>query len=71
MGTHGRRGISHVMMGSVAEAVLRRAPCPILVLKSARFAPGHQRVMRMEPEVDQVGSETLAPGGELRRVLNA
>jgi nucleotide-binding universal stress UspA family protein len=50
MGTHGRRGISHVMMGSVAEAVLRRAPWPVLVLKSAKFAPGHQRVMRMETE---------------------
>jgi nucleotide-binding universal stress UspA family protein len=50
MGTHGRRGISHVMMGSVAEAVLRRAPCPVLVLKSLQFAPGRQRVVPMRTE---------------------
>lgn len=33
MGTHGRRGISHMVKGSVAEAVLRRAPCPVLAGK--------------------------------------
>ena len=33
MGTHGRRGLSRVMMGSVAEAVVRRAPCPVLTYK--------------------------------------
>lgn len=33
MGTHGRRGLSHLVKGSVAEAVLRRAPCPVLAAK--------------------------------------
>lgn len=33
MGTHGRRGIAHVVKGSVAEAVLRRSPCPVLAGK--------------------------------------
>ncbi|MDF0676422.1 MAG: universal stress protein [Nitrospira sp.] len=33
MGTHGRRGISHLMKGSVVEAVLRRASCPVLAAK--------------------------------------
>src|SRR4051812_39912739 len=28
MGTHGRRGLSHLLLGSVAEHVLRSAPCP-------------------------------------------
>lgn len=46
MGTHGRRGISHVMRGSVAEAVLRRSTCPVLVVKDLACAPGHQRVVR-------------------------
>ncbi|MEO8875110.1 MAG: universal stress protein [Polyangiaceae bacterium] len=32
MGTHGRSGIAHMLMGSVAEAVLRRAPCPVMTL---------------------------------------
>ncbi|MEX5215602.1 MAG: universal stress protein [Nitrospiraceae bacterium] len=33
MGTHGRRGIAHVVKGSVAEGVLRRSPCPVLAGK--------------------------------------
>lgn len=48
MGTHGRRGISHMLRGSVAEAVLRRAPCPVLAMRNPQFSPGHQRVIRME-----------------------
>src|SRR5450432_2641038 len=34
LGTHGRTGISHVIMGSVAEKVVRRAPCPVLTVRS-------------------------------------
>ncbi len=34
MGTHGRRGISHFLLGSVAERVIRQAPCPVLVVRS-------------------------------------
>jgi universal stress protein A len=34
MGTHGRTGLSRLMMGSVAEEVVRRAQCPVLTLKS-------------------------------------
>ena len=30
MGTHGRTGLSHLILGSVAQKVLRRAPCPVL-----------------------------------------
>ena len=30
IGTHGRGGLSHVFMGSVAEKVVRKAPCPVL-----------------------------------------
>ena len=33
IGTHGRTGLKHVMLGSVAESVVRRAPCPVLVVK--------------------------------------
>lgn len=35
MGTHGRTGLSHVVMGSVAERVLRKAPCPVLTVRAA------------------------------------
>ena len=34
MGTHGRTGLGRLLMGSVAEAVLRRTPCPVLTLKA-------------------------------------
>jgi nucleotide-binding universal stress UspA family protein len=34
MGTHGRTGVGRLLMGSVAEQVLRRAPCPVLTVKS-------------------------------------
>jgi len=33
MGTHGRTGVSHVFMGSVAERVVRTAPCPVLTVR--------------------------------------
>jgi nucleotide-binding universal stress UspA family protein len=35
MGTHGRTGLSHVFLGSVAEKVLRLAPCPVLVARQS------------------------------------
>ena len=34
MGTHGRRGLSHLLLGSVAEQVLRSAPCPVLTTRA-------------------------------------
>jgi len=33
MGTHGRTGLQHVLLGSVAEKVVRLAPCPVLVAR--------------------------------------
>ena len=33
MGTHGRTGLTRMLMGSVAEAVVRRAACPVLTVK--------------------------------------
>ena len=33
IGTHGRSGFSHVLMGSVAERVVRLAPCPVLTVR--------------------------------------
>jgi nucleotide-binding universal stress UspA family protein len=40
MGTHGRTGLSHVVMGSVAERVVRMAPCPVLTVHAADTAAG-------------------------------
>jgi nucleotide-binding universal stress UspA family protein len=40
MGTHGRGGVSHVLLGSIAERVVRRAPCPVLTVRQ----PEHEFV---------------------------
>jgi nucleotide-binding universal stress UspA family protein len=34
LGTHGRTGLGRLAMGSVAEQVLRRAPCPVVTVKA-------------------------------------
>jgi nucleotide-binding universal stress UspA family protein len=39
MGTHGRRGLSHLLLGSVAEHTLRYAPCPVLTVGQKCAAP--------------------------------
>ena len=39
MASHGRTGFSRLIMGSVAEAVLRKAPCPVLVVKQPHERP--------------------------------
>jgi nucleotide-binding universal stress UspA family protein len=33
VGTHGRRAVAHLLMGSVAERVVRSAPCPVLTVR--------------------------------------
>lgn len=41
LSTHGRTGLIHALMGSVAEKVVRKAPCPVLTVRPE----GHQFVM--------------------------
>jgi nucleotide-binding universal stress UspA family protein len=41
MGTHGRSGVQHLLMGSVAENVVRNAPCPVLTVHH----PEHEFVL--------------------------
>ncbi|MFN0196493.1 MAG: universal stress protein [Planctomycetaceae bacterium] len=38
LGTHGRTGIAHALLGSTAEKVVRKAPCPVLTIRPE----GHQ-----------------------------
>jgi len=37
--THGRTGLSHVLLGSVAERFVREAPCPVLTVRTAPARP--------------------------------
>jgi nucleotide-binding universal stress UspA family protein len=41
MGTHGRGAMAHLLMGSVAERVVRTAPCPVLTVRT----PEHEFVL--------------------------
>jgi nucleotide-binding universal stress UspA family protein len=41
IGTHGRSGLAHVLLGSTAEKVVRKAPCPVLTVRPE----GHAFVM--------------------------
>jgi nucleotide-binding universal stress UspA family protein len=52
LGTHGRGFVAHMLMGNVAEKVVRKAPCPVLTVRH----PEHEFVMP-----DLAGSEPVAP----------
>jgi universal stress protein A len=39
MGTHGRTGLRHVLLGSIAETVVRTAPCPVFTVKATAHDP--------------------------------
>jgi nucleotide-binding universal stress UspA family protein len=41
MGTHGQSWLKHLVFGSMTEEVVRRAPCPVMVVK----APAHRRAL--------------------------
>jgi nucleotide-binding universal stress UspA family protein len=43
MGTHGRRGLNRLALGSVAEYVVRHATCPVFTVKSPRYLHGGER----------------------------
>lgn len=50
MGTHGRRGLNHLMLGSVAEEVVRLAPCPVLTIRELRVpAPRREQIQILVP----------------------
>jgi nucleotide-binding universal stress UspA family protein len=45
LGTHGRTGVSRIVMGSVAERVIRTAPCPVLTIPPAGIGEEDARVL--------------------------
>ncbi|HET9958199.1 MAG TPA: universal stress protein [Polyangiaceae bacterium] len=46
VGTHGRKGATRLLVGSVAEGVVRLAPCPVLVVREKRV---HEEGPKIEP----------------------
>jgi universal stress protein A len=52
MGTHGRSGFAHLFLGSVAEKVVRSAPCPVLTVRQnlrLQSVPAKHAAVRQEP----------------------
>ena len=52
MGTHGRGWLAHVLLGSVTEKVVRKAPCPVLTIKN----PVATKANEHEEETESVGA---------------
>ena len=60
VGTHGRRGIARVLLGSVAEAVVRLAPCPVFVVRPKALP---ERLPQIEPPCPQCVEARRTSGG--------
>jgi nucleotide-binding universal stress UspA family protein len=41
MGTHGRKGLTRMILGSTADKILEQSPYPVLTVKSPKFEGGH------------------------------
>ncbi|HEY2124166.1 MAG TPA: universal stress protein [Chthoniobacterales bacterium] len=71
--THGRTGFRHVLIGSIAEAVVRHAPCPVLVVPShsdvrtAQLTGRKQAVFRRTPSSKARVSRHPLPAATLSR----
>ena len=63
MGTHGRTGLSRLLLGSAAEEVMRHATCPVLTLKS----PAAHPVIECEARAEEfIGSAYVGSSPEAR-----
>lgn len=51
MATHGRKGVRRLVLGSVAERVVREAPCPVLTVKPRAARAGTPRTQRPKPKL--------------------
>jgi len=59
LGTHGRRGLGRMLLGSVAEQVVRKAPCPVLTVR----APLPETSPAAASIAEAAGSSSGAPKG--------
>jgi nucleotide-binding universal stress UspA family protein len=59
LGTHGRQGLGRMLLGSVAEEVVRRAPCGVFVIRPRDFLDG-ERLPEVEPAL-KPGEHALLP----------
>jgi putative phosphoribosyl transferase len=57
LGTHGHRGMTHVLLGSVAEEVVRLSPVPVLTVPSWRYADRAAAGRALARELAQLGGQ--------------
>ncbi len=57
VGTHGRKGISHWLLGSVAERVVRLSPAPVLTVPSWRYADRREAGLALARELEKLRDE--------------
>lgn len=60
VGTHGRRGVERLVLGSVAEKLLRTARCPVLVVRPKDFE-GLAKTGRVEPRPERPSQPPTEP----------
>ena len=63
IGTHGRRGLKRLLMGSVAEKVMRLAGCPVIVLREKSHNP-EWKIPEIEPLCPDCAKVRAETGGE-------
>lgn len=56
VGTHGRRGLGRLLMGSTAESVLRQARCPVMVVKQPEKSERAQGVSKQPASAERTDS---------------
>lgn len=65
VGTHGRRGVSRMLLGSVAEGIVRIAPCPVLVVRKRQAGTAAtSEVVKIEPPCPQCLAARQASDGK-------
>lgn len=71
--THSRKGLDHLLLGSVAAEVLRRSSVPVLVVpeRSEASSPGPDRPVIAAVDLSEFGEQTLQAANELARAYSA
>ncbi|MEM9490904.1 MAG: universal stress protein, partial [Myxococcota bacterium] len=61
MGSHGRTGLTRLLMGSVSERVVREAKCPVLVVREREYQDVELVTVTRAPESSTGESQYVAP----------
>ncbi|HSA58848.1 MAG TPA: universal stress protein [bacterium] len=69
VGSHGRTGLGHILMGSVAEGVVRRSPAPVWVFRKPRRLPPKRILVPVD--FDDASRPAVRAASELARMFSA